>query len=124
MINLSQDNPVLSKYAIGDRILFVVGVKAVTPNTTYTLINWGPTQLNQTVFNFTDLTLGINSTYTFLPIARGGNGQYKIFRFFNFGVRDMIFNITCTDGSVYALVNSHPYRANQQNMYLDIPIFN
>jgi len=87
-------------------------------------MNWGPTQMSDQFFNYADLRLSTPLRSTFQ--ARTTNDpQYRLFRFFNYGQTDLSFNLTCLDGSVYALANSISFKNSaDMNPFLRVPLSN
>lgn len=44
-------------YLKGDKILVIIGARAKSANTTFSLMNWGPNAYEQSFINFTDISI-------------------------------------------------------------------
>lgn len=99
-------------------IVFVVGVKAMTPNVKYTLMMTGPTRLE---YNYTTLTTKwVQKSFTMKEINAGANTA--VYRWYNWGQKDFKIGVDVTDGAVNAYMNFYSEKDFRKNGYLAIPI--
>ena len=107
-------------------ILLIIAVKAFAPNTNYSLLNWGPNGgIDSSLFSFTDMQLsqGNVSTNFILPskTAKPSN-NFIMFRYFNQAGKDLLFNLSNTNASVYLLGNTNPYLQYNENSFFNTPL--
>lgn len=106
------------------RVLVVATVKGpgLAP---FTLMNMGPTGISEPTFNYTDITLTRNGTISF-PSRLTTDPIVRIFRFYSYGLRDIQFNVSCSEGSVQVLANSQVFRnpTGERNAFLNFPMLN
>lgn len=97
LINVtSNEKAFTSQRAVGFKVLFRVAIRNPTnKKVDYRLFNWGPTAFNESVFNAEDMELNKQVNFTFQP-RNVREGQYKIYRYLNYGVRDFKFTISST----------------------------
>eukprot|EP00347_Sterkiella_histriomuscorum_P019514 403341342 len=105
------------------KILFMITVKSFTPQVNYTLYAQGPYPLNSTFLNIIDLQANgkvLNTTLKSLTSKPTNN--YQLFRYFNYGSKELQFNFTCYNGTVYYIASTQPWQMENSNVYFQIPL--
>lgn len=89
-----------SGYNRTNGILFVVGVRALSPDTAYTLMMTGPTQ---PVISIQNLTAG--QLVQKGLVGTNVNNRTNYFKWFNWGQKDFRINIEVSSGNVSVFLN-------------------
>ncbi|CDW90748.1 UNKNOWN [Stylonychia lemnae] len=106
-----------------EKLMVIVGIRARQSNTTFELMNFGPSSYDSNFINFTDITVGgLNQTYVLPSRNQRSVNNYRILRFFNYGSQDLLFNITNLDGQVQVMANRNNFKHNKVNSYFNVPL--
>lgn len=106
-LNISSTDSVMINSTNSTTAIIWVAVTSSSNNTNYSLLVWGPGDYGKTALNVTDMSLGTSKRVQF---DQRMNGTMTIFRYLSWGTRDLVFNFTALNGSVYVLANSQPLR--------------
>jgi len=100
-ILLSNTDAQVARYTSSSqsRVLIVATVKgpALSP---FTLLSMGPSGVNETLFAYTDLSLSRNVTTVFPTTRIPTDPVVRVFRYYSYGIRDVMFKISCSEGTV------------------------
>jgi hypothetical protein len=102
-----------SNYNTSNGMLFMVGVKALTPNANYTLVMNGPVRLSADFFT---LVNGVQQQKQF-----SYNNRTHYYKWFNWGGKDLRINVDVTKGNVSAYLNFFSELDYQSNVYIAFP---
>jgi hypothetical protein len=123
-IFINSTNPfwTYSNWNTSNGIIFVVGVKALSDNASFSLIMTGP---NRYKVNFTDLQTGVPITRTFKNISNNsavlGSINLETYKWFNWGHKDFRLQIDSNEGFIYVFFNFMSEENYLNNAYLAVP---
>lgn len=94
--------------------MFIVGVKALTDNASYSLIMTGPKRFNVTIFDLNTTTIQTRTFYN-------NSLTPHVYKWFNWGHRDFRVQVDGLVGNVYMFVNSMDEETYTNNAFLALP---
>jgi hypothetical protein len=107
----------LKNWNTSNGILFIVGVKALTDNTSYSLVMSGPSRYNVTFF---DLNTTVIQQRTFLNTTLATNNTH-VYKYFDWGHRDFRIQIDGLVGTVYMFFNYMDEETYTNDGFLAVP---
>src|SRR5438105_10609343 len=108
----------LKNWNTSNGVLFMVGVKALTDNATYSLMMSGPYRYTVQLFDL-NTTLMHTKTFTNTTLATNNTHVYK---FFNWGHRDFRVQVDGLSGSVYMFYSYMDEETFTNNAFLGLPL--
>lgn len=98
-------------------ILFIVGVRALTDNTSYSLVMSGPTRYSMQFFDL-NTTSVIQKTFYNTTLATNNTHVYK---WFDWGSRDFRIQVDGLAGNVYMFFNYFSEEGYTNDGFLAVP---
>lgn len=110
----------LKNWNTSQGIFFVVGVKALTANASYSLMMSGPTRYKTELIDLNTTTMVIKN-FTNTSVALSANNTH-VFKWFNWGHRDFRVQVDGLSGSIYMFFNQMDEETFSNNGFLAVPV--
>lgn len=110
----------LKNWNTSQGIFFVVGVKALTSNASYSLMMSGPTRYKTELLDL-NTTTPVVKNFTNTSVALSANNTH-VFKWFNWGHRDFRVQVDGLSGSVYMFFNQMDEETFSNNGFLAVPV--